>query len=421
MKLSEILIPAPADASDAQIAQAQAKAEDVVAKLKAGAKFEDLAKQYSGGPTADKGGDLGQPYKRGMLPGLEDKVFPLKTGEFTDPIRTRQGFVVLKVSDHQMGGVPALKDVVDQIDDAMYTEQMQPALRKYMTSLREKASIDIAAGFVDTGASPNEIKLVQASATPLPVKKSAAKKQRLTPTTAAAKPPAPAVVASAPVAAAGATATAGGATKVNVSARRKPKKIKREKVRLGQAPRNSLPTGPTDTLAAGADQGVGATSSVLPTGNGLSSIGGGTNVASNTDLLAPVAPDRGKTRYSDRVAGEAEAKAAAKAAKVQAKVAVASPTPISADEKTKQQVQDSALGLNGDTTKKKKKKDKNAPKERLQNQAPTPPAPPPPQTPLPPKSVRDNGEPVVAPAPDLSGVAPSAPSGTTSAPTPPQQ
>ena len=91
--------------------------------------------------------------------------------------------------------------------------------------------------------------------------------------------------------------------------------------------------------------------------------------------------------------------AAAKAAKVQQKVAAA-PTPLTAEDKAKQQLQDSALGLNGDTAaKKKKKKDKNAPKERLQDQAPAPPAAKPEATPIPPKSVRDNGEPVVTPPP----------------------
>src|SRR5262249_12003080 len=63
IKLSEILVPTAADANDAAIAQAQAKAEGIEAKLKAGENFEDLAKANSGGPTAAQGGDLGM-YKR---------------------------------------------------------------------------------------------------------------------------------------------------------------------------------------------------------------------------------------------------------------------------------------------------------------------------------------------------------------------
>ena len=116
VRLSEILIPTPDGATDAQIAQAQAKADDVVAKLKAGTKFEDLVKQYSGGPNPETGGDLGQ-FKRGALGSkvLEDPTFALKAGESTAPIRTRQGFVVLKVTEHTEVGVPPLSAVEPQV------------------------------------------------------------------------------------------------------------------------------------------------------------------------------------------------------------------------------------------------------------------------------------------------------------------
>ena len=139
IKLSEILVPTPADANDAAVAQAQAKAEGLEAQLKGGASFEELAKTNSGGPTAAQGGDLGM-YKRGALAKvLEDQTFSLKAGEWTAPIRTRQGFVILKVTEHQAAGVAPLKDVEPQVQEAMYMEAMQPALRTYLTKLREDA------------------------------------------------------------------------------------------------------------------------------------------------------------------------------------------------------------------------------------------------------------------------------------------
>ena len=120
IRLSEILIPTAADANDAAVAQAKAKADDVEAKLKAGGKFDELAKTYSGGPLASEGGDLGL-YKRGALGQvLEDATFSLKVGEWTAPIRTKQGFVILKVTDHQAAGIAPLKDVEQQVQEAMY-------------------------------------------------------------------------------------------------------------------------------------------------------------------------------------------------------------------------------------------------------------------------------------------------------------
>jgi peptidyl-prolyl cis-trans isomerase SurA len=418
VRLSEILVPTPDNATDAQVAQAQAKAADIAAQLKAGAKFEDLAKKYSGGQTADKGGDLGL-FKRGVLAKvLEDQTFPLAAGESTAPIRTRQGFVVLKVTERVAAGAPPLKDVEDQVQEGLFNEEMQPALRKYLTDLREKAYIDIAPGFVDSGASAKETKPVYAAATPPPVKKKVEQKQRLVTGRAVATGSAPAAGAAAPVVA-GSAAVGGTASAVNaatavsappakpmkVSANgKKPKKIHKEKIRFGQAPRNSLPAGPEETLAAGADQGAGATSSVLPSaGTAVSPLESTetptSNLASNADPLAPVAAERKKTRFSDRAPVEAKLKAESKAQKVKAKAAE-TPTPLTTQEALTQKAQDAPLGLGGDTaTKKKKKKVKGAPKERMQDQPPAPPAPKPEATPIPPKSVRENGEPVVDPPP----------------------
>jgi peptidyl-prolyl cis-trans isomerase SurA len=397
IKLSEILIPTAADANDAAIAQAQAKADSIEAKLKVGENFEDLAKANSGGPTAAQGGDLGM-YKRGALAKvLEDQTFNLKPGEWTAPIRTRQGFVILKVTDHLAAGVAPLKEVEQQVQEGMYAEAMQPKLREYLTKLREDAYIDIRAGYVDSGASPKETKPVfTAYAPPVAKKKPAQEKKRFDRGTkySTASKSAPAAVAP-PVAVPTPATTAPTTTAAAAAKPQKPQKVKREKVRFGQAPRNSLPTGPQET-ASGSDVGEGATSAaVTPGGTMASNAAPGTAIAplegstqtissSNTDpnpLEAhPVV--EGKTRYSARAKTMAATKKAAKIKKTNEKMAA---TPVSAtvEEKAAEQTQAAPLGLNGDTSKKKKKepKDKNAPKERLQNKAPTPPPPPPDETP----------------------------------------
>ncbi len=395
VRLSEILIPLPADANEAAIAQAQAKANDISAKVKAGDKFEDLAKAYSGGPTAEQGGDLGL-FKRGALAQvLEDQTFPLKAGEATAPIRTRQGFVILKVTDHQAAGVPALKDVEPQIQDAMYMQAMQPALRAYLTKLRENAYIDIKPGFVDTGASAKQTKPVFSSYAP-PVskkqKKQAQQKQRFESvrTKSTAKPVATTV--SIAVSTTAPTATVATATTAK-AVPAKPKKIKKEKVRYGQAPRNALPAGSQETATTGNDVGTGANSAAVTPG-GIMAQGNdapgkamatpeGTSQVASTDVdpLAPKAPVAKKTRYTDRIPTEAAAKQAAKTAKVKEKAAAA-PPPVTSDEKATAQTQSAPLGLSGDTaTKKKPAKVKGAPKERLQDKDTTPPPPPPPPAP----------------------------------------
>ena len=154
----------PAAPGPEAVAQAQAKADQVYALLQKGGKFEDLAKQYSDGPTSTAGGDL-EYFKRGTLSKeLEQQVFELKVGEYTKPIRTNQGFVILKVTEHQAAGIPPLKEVETRISENIYIQKMQPALRDYLTKLRENAYIDIKPGYIDTGASPNETKPVYTTA-----------------------------------------------------------------------------------------------------------------------------------------------------------------------------------------------------------------------------------------------------------------
>jgi len=161
VRLSEILVGIPQTSSEPTampdpqvVAAAQSKAEDIEKQLQAGAKFDELARKDSDGPTAQQGGDLGY-FKRGALAKqLEDASFSLKPGQFTQPIRTKQGFLILTVTEHQDAGLPPLKTVQNDIDQAIYYQKLQPALREYLTKLREEAYIHIKPGYVDTGAAP---------------------------------------------------------------------------------------------------------------------------------------------------------------------------------------------------------------------------------------------------------------------------
>jgi peptidyl-prolyl cis-trans isomerase SurA len=398
IKLSEILVPTPADANDAAIAQAQAKADGIVGQLKAGGNFEELAKTNSGGPTAAQGGDLGM-YKRGALAKvLEDQTFNLKAGEWTAPIRTRQGFVILKVTDHQTAGVAPLKDVEQQVQEGMYTEAMGPKLREYLTKLREDAAIDIRAGYVDSGASSKETKPVYTAYAPPAVKKKPVQEKKrfdrgtkYSTVSKTSKTPVATPVSDVTTSGTGATTTTASTTAKSSAKPAKAAPVKREKVRYGQAPRNSLPPGPQEATTTGSDIGAGATSAaVAPGGTMASNAAPGTAIApidsssSNTEPnpLEAHATTTGKTRYSARAKTEAATKKATKVKKTSEKQA-ATPTAVTAEEKASQQTQAAPLGLNGDTSKKKtkQKKDKNAPKERLQNKPPSPPAPPPDETP----------------------------------------
>jgi peptidyl-prolyl cis-trans isomerase SurA len=319
---------------------------------------------------------------------------------------------------------------------------MQPALRTYLTKLREDAYIDIRTGYVDSAASPKETRPVFTAYAPPAVKKKAVQQKKrfdrgtkFSTATKAAPTPAPVSAPAAAVAPPPSAATTPSKTKVSAKPQ-KPQKIKREKVRFGQAPRNTLPAGPEET-ASGSDVGEGATSAaVTPGGTMASSAAPGTAIAplegsgqvsssSNTDPnpleARPVV--EGKTRYSARAKQVSAEKKTAKLKKVKEKAA-AGPVTASAEERAAEQTQAAPLGLNGDTAKKKKKqpKDKNAPKERLQNKAPTPPPPHPDETPSKAPNRATPLEGTLPPAPKASDTTvPPATTPATPPTTPPQE
>ena len=100
IKLSEILVPTPADTNDAAIAQAQAKADGIEAKLKAGGNFEELAKADSGGPTAAQGGELGWIVKGQTVPEFEKSAFSLQPGQTSGLIKTTYGYHIIQGEKH---------------------------------------------------------------------------------------------------------------------------------------------------------------------------------------------------------------------------------------------------------------------------------------------------------------------------------
>jgi peptidyl-prolyl cis-trans isomerase SurA len=165
VRLSEILVSTEQAGDDQQkIDTAKAKADDLLKRIKAGANFEDIAKKESQGPSAAQGGDLGF-FEHGKLAKqLEDLTFGMKKGDVSNVIRTKQGFVILKITEHQSAGVPPYSEVEPRLQEAIYMQKLQPALREYLKKLREEAFIDIKPGYVDTGASPNQSKPIVTTA-----------------------------------------------------------------------------------------------------------------------------------------------------------------------------------------------------------------------------------------------------------------
>jgi len=154
--LREILVST--DGKDAAgVALVEKKAKDLAARAKKGEKFPELARDNSDAVTAQAGGDLGVGYEKGQLAAdVENAVWTQPKGFVTDPMRVSNGFLILKVEDHQKEGQAALEDVQNEIMEKLYSPKMQPAVREYLTKLRRDAFLQIKAGYVDAGAAKGQ-------------------------------------------------------------------------------------------------------------------------------------------------------------------------------------------------------------------------------------------------------------------------
>jgi peptidyl-prolyl cis-trans isomerase C len=115
-------------------------AKAIIGQLKAGAKFEDLAKKNSKDPgSAEHGGDLDFASPSAYVPEFSQALVKLKKGEYTDvPVKTQFGYHIIKLEDTRDAKLPALAEVKPQIQQRL-SQQKAAAFRD---ELKAKAKTD---------------------------------------------------------------------------------------------------------------------------------------------------------------------------------------------------------------------------------------------------------------------------------------
>ncbi|SMC22241.1 peptidyl-prolyl cis-trans isomerase D [Desulfacinum hydrothermale DSM 13146] len=99
VRARHILFRLDENAPEDEVKKVESQARDVLAKARKGEDFARLAEQYSQGPSASQGGDLGYFKKDQMVPAFTDAAFALKPGEISDLVRTRFGYHIIKSED----------------------------------------------------------------------------------------------------------------------------------------------------------------------------------------------------------------------------------------------------------------------------------------------------------------------------------
>jgi len=111
-------------------------------KLKA--KFIELAREKSTGPTASRGGDLGYFTNGQMVKAFNDKAFSMKKGTVTQtPVKTQFGYHVIYVEDKKPAKMTSFAEAKPYIEEMLKRERFPESMNKKVTSLKAKAKIKI--------------------------------------------------------------------------------------------------------------------------------------------------------------------------------------------------------------------------------------------------------------------------------------
>jgi peptidyl-prolyl cis-trans isomerase D len=146
VKVSHIWIkmPLPGDdgkIDDKKVAEAQHRADDLAKQIKAGAKFDDLAKKYSEDPgSANVGGSLGWLGRGQTAPEFEKVAFSLPKGQISDVVKSSDGFHIIRVDDKQDAHVKSLEEVKDQIEPILKKEKAQQIAQRQADALLKEAT-----------------------------------------------------------------------------------------------------------------------------------------------------------------------------------------------------------------------------------------------------------------------------------------
>lgn len=143
LEAAHILLKLPEDPSPVEVAAAKQKATELLARIQAGETFEDLAKQYSDGPSAANGGRLGT-FRRGSLaPAFEEVAFNLPEGEVGGPVRTQFGFHIIKALKRNQLPLPGFEEVRGQVRMELTEKRRMEELKRWIDELKSKAYVEL--------------------------------------------------------------------------------------------------------------------------------------------------------------------------------------------------------------------------------------------------------------------------------------
>lgn len=144
VRASHILLKVARTAPEEEKKAKRAKAKEILKLAKApGAKFDELARQHSEGPTKSRGGDLGLFSRGRMVKEFEDAAFGAKPGQVVGPVETQFGFHIIKVFEKKPARQREYDEVKDSILTSLKARAKSKATREILAKLKEEAKVEI--------------------------------------------------------------------------------------------------------------------------------------------------------------------------------------------------------------------------------------------------------------------------------------
>jgi peptidyl-prolyl cis-trans isomerase SurA len=154
VKVRHLYLPIPPGADDAAREKVRAEAAALAERARKGEDFAALAKEYSKGPSAGEGGDLGW-LRRGTLDkAFEDVAFALEAGKVSNPVAAGPGWHVVKVDERRVGGGRSFDEAKEQIRERLFAEQADGYRQQYIADLRRQALIELKLPELQDAPSP---------------------------------------------------------------------------------------------------------------------------------------------------------------------------------------------------------------------------------------------------------------------------
>jgi len=141
---------APTDPEDKKT-EARGRMEAIAERIKGGEDFAEVAKAESEGPSAPRGGDLGQFGRGRMVPAFEEAVFSMEPGQVSDIVETQFGYHLIEVLERKT--IP-LEEVRDRLQKELENRQRNQIIGQWLEELKEKATIEMTAKAPTAGLPP---------------------------------------------------------------------------------------------------------------------------------------------------------------------------------------------------------------------------------------------------------------------------